>query len=152
MCLHQSASSGPDKRGGSSLSPESHERKEIFSPPSWFTDQTIQERKPQTDMPSAKLEFQTQLAWDRLESSTVQMFEVKHEFGEGEAWGQQDAVPVKWGILDHPEDWMRPSRPHRTSRLPPATPCFHPPHQTPLAHQTSELCSRCLLSSPGEHL
>lgn len=61
------------------------------------------------------------------------------KFGEGKVWGQQDAVPVKWGVLDHAASCMGPSRPCRTSRLPPAVPCFHSPHQIFLARQAAHV-------------
>lgn len=55
---------------------------------------------------------------------------------------------MKWGSLDHPENWVGSSRPRRATRLPLATPCFRPPHQTPLAHQASK--SQLMLLSPPE--
>lgn len=39
--------------------------------------QTTQEVKPQTDIPSAKLESPTQLAWGCLGSLTIQIFKFK---------------------------------------------------------------------------
>lgn len=105
-------------------------------------DQTGQETEPQTDMPSAKLEVQTQLVWGCLESSIVQMSELQLD-GSSETWasGQQDAATgqrwttqkIAWDLQDPAE------RPDSLRPLP--APTHHTTH--PSLVQLPDLCSCC---------
>ena len=111
-------------------------------------DQTGQETEPQTDMPSAKLEVQTQLVWGCPESSIVQMSELQLD-GSSETWasGQQDAATgQRWTTQKIAWDLQDPAE--RPDSLRPLPPCSHPPHHTPLARPASG--SLLVLLSPPE--